>query len=260
MKDFIKNDVWYGLKNIEGWMALSLRTVKSMNRRSKLGALWVAISAAVFVSAVTAVYSLVYSMEVVELLPYITVGFITWNFVSGCFVTMPTIFQTNSAYITKKNLPLTLFIAANVSEKVIIYLLQSSVILVVCIACETGFSPEIFILPVSLFLLAFVAFSASYLFATIAVKYRDFGEIIKSSVLLIFLLTPILWKPDFIGTRKFIVDFNPFYHYIHVIREPIIGHQIPWHSLGFTLGSGISLFLVGMTVMARYRHRLVYWI
>ena len=144
------------------------------------------LSAAIFVSAVTLVYSLVYSMETVELLPYITVGFITWNFVSGCLITMPTIFQANAAYITK-NLPLTMFIVANTFEKAIIFLMQSLVIIFVCLTCRTGFSIALLVLPFSLLLLCFTAFSASYLLATISVKYRDFGEVIKSSILLIFL-------------------------------------------------------------------------
>ncbi len=260
MSEFFKNDFCPGIRNVEGWLALSNRTVKSLNRRSKLGVLWAMLSAAIFVASVSLVYSTVFSMNLSELLPHITIGFISWNLIAGSLASMPTLFLSYSSYITQKNLPYTLYIVANATEKLMIFVFQSAVILVVCCIIKTGLSPVLLILPISLALLFITAISASFSIALIAIKYRDLGQIINSSLLLIFLLTPIIWKPEFSGQRKFIVDLNPFYHYIHVIRSPILDHQIPWISLGVTLLTAVLFFCLSMFLMGRFRHRLVFWI
>ena len=69
MAEFLRNDFIPGARNIEGWLALSGRTVKSLNRRSKLGVLWAMLSALFFVAAVSFVYSTVFSVNLSELLP-----------------------------------------------------------------------------------------------------------------------------------------------------------------------------------------------
>ena len=173
---------------------------------------------------------------------------------------MPALFQTYSAYISQKNLPFTIYVLANASEKLMIFVFQSAVILLVCGSLNTGLSAALLILPISIGLIFFAAVSASFTIALVAIKYRDLGQIINSSLLLIFLLTPIIWKSEFSGDRKFIVEFNPFYHYINSVRMPILEHQVPWTSLLVTLTTGIVFFFLSVYLMGRYRHRLVFWI
>ena len=83
---------------------------------------------------------------------------------------------------------------------------------------------------------------------------------VNSSILIIFLLTPIIWKPEFSGKRALIVELNPIYHFIHIIRAPILEHEIPLMSLLVISGICLSFFLLGFVVMAAYRHRIVFWL
>ena len=258
--DFVKSDFLPGILNFGRWKALSLRSLRAMNRRAKLGFLWVIMSATVFVVAVSLVYSLVFNIDVDVLLPYIATGYITWALIMSALTSMPILFTTYAAYITQKNLPLTVYVTANAFEKMVVFIAQSLVILVTCCIFKTGVSLALLILPISLTLIFLTAIGASFFIGVAAVRYRDLGQVVNSSLLIIFLLTPIIWKPEFSGKRALIVELNPIYHFIHIIRAPILEHEIPLMSLLVTSGICLSFFLLGFVVMAAYRHRIVFWL
>lgn len=258
--DFVKNDFFPGISNVGRWRALSLRSLRAMNRRAKLGFLWVILSATVFVVAVSSVYSLVFNVDVNVLLPYIATGYITWALIMSALTSMPILFTTYSAYITQKNMPLTVYVTANAFEKVVVFVAQSLVILATCCIFKTGLSLALLILPISLMLIFLTAIGASFFIGVAAVRYRDLGQVVNSSLLIIFLLTPIIWKPEFSGKRALIVELNPIYHFIHIIRAPILEHEIPLLSLLVSSGICFGFFLLGFVVMAIYRHRIVFWL
>jgi ABC-type polysaccharide/polyol phosphate export permease len=74
-------------------------------------------------------------------------------------------------------------------------------------------------------------------------------------------ITPIFWPPDTLkGTEHLVfVDFNPFYHVISVVREPLLG-QVP--SIANYL-SVLSLTIAGWALtylfLRRFRSRIAYW-
>ena len=51
-------DLVPGLLNVDRWKALSHRSLRLMNRRTKFGFLWVILSATIFVVSIGLVYSL----------------------------------------------------------------------------------------------------------------------------------------------------------------------------------------------------------
>ena len=94
----------------------------------------------------------------------------------------------------------------------------------------------------------------------VATRYRDIPEIMNNIMQIAFFMTPILWMPDMIGRGLGVLDFNPFYHFVELLRAPLLG-QAPdalswWVVLGITAGGWIVAFLL----FARYRGRVAYWL
>ncbi len=63
-----------------------------------------------------------------------------------------------------------------------------------------------------------------------------------------------------LGNRRFIADYNPLYHFINLIRAPLLGETpalLSWMvaSLMLIFGGALSLLL-----FARFRSRIAYWI
>ena len=258
--DFVKNDLFPGMFVTARWTSLSNRSLRNMNRRARLGFLWVILSATIFVVAIGLVYALVFNTDRGTLLPYIASGYITWALISSSLLSASSVFPTYRNYITQKNLPLTVYVTSSAFDKIIVFLAQSVVIVTTCCVFKTGLSLALFVLPLSLLLIFINAIGTSFILGVMAVRYRDLGQVVASSILIIFLLTPIIWKPEFAGKRTLIVDVNPFYHFINIVRAPIIDHEIPMMS--FVVATGISLLslVIGSILMATYRHRIIYWL
>jgi ABC-type polysaccharide/polyol phosphate export permease len=79
---------------------------------------------------------------------------------------------------------------------------------------------------------------------------------------LLFLLTPIMWMPESVRGKavSFLLDFNPFYYLLVIVREPLLGH--PPDVFIWLIAGAISLtsFLAGHVLYGRFRHRVAYWL
>jgi lipopolysaccharide transport system permease protein len=93
-------------------------------------------------------------------------------------------------------------------------------------------------------------------------RYRDLSPIINSMLQILFYLTPIMWMPDRLSQRagSYLIDFNPLYHLIAVIRAPLLG-QAP-SELSWIVSSGVALFgwAVTLIIYSRYQRRIAYWL
>ena len=79
---------------------------------------------------------------------------------------------------------------------------------------------------------------------------------------LLFLLTPIIWMPSSLRGKatSALVDYNPLYYLIEVVRGPLLGSP---PGLGVWLGAlaaAIASMLLGLTIYGRFRHRIAYWL
>jgi ABC-type polysaccharide/polyol phosphate export permease len=61
-----------------------------------------------------------------------------------------------------------------------------------------------------------------YLIALICVRYRDIVQIITTWFTVLFFITPVMWKPDFLpGDLHLIVEFNPLAQFLEILRNPL---------------------------------------
>jgi ABC-type polysaccharide/polyol phosphate export permease len=74
-------------------------------------------------------------------------------------------------------------------------------------------------------------------------------------------LTPIFWSPDQLtGRAEFLAQFNPLFHLIAVVRDPLLGVPptlLNWLAVGLVTLVGWTIAIVMLT---KLRHRIVYWL
>src|SRR5690606_25007200 len=68
--------------------------------------------------------------------------------------------------------------------------------------------------------------AASLYLGMISARFRDIPPLIISFVKIVFFVTPIFWTPDLRQGRTFVLDINPFYHLVEIVRAPMLG-QVP---------------------------------
>jgi lipopolysaccharide transport system permease protein len=108
--------------------------------------------------------------------------------------------------------------------------------------------------------LLFVIFSSVFL-SIVATRYRDIAQLSSLIFQLTFLVTPIMWKIDFIP-EQYRVYFliNPFASILELIRNSLLGMAYSvhaWYSLIIWLVVSIVLALI---VHNKYRRNFIFWL
>jgi ABC-2 type transport system permease protein len=135
--------------------------------------------------------------------------------------------------------------------------------------CHPGLSWTILLAIPGFLLLAVNAAWVTLLFGIISTRFRDIPQVINSLIQLLFYGTPIVWPVDQLlagGARSGvswilpIVKANPLYHFMQVVRAPLLGQSFTpgnWIVVGSITIVGWALALVAMR---NYRARVSYWV
>ena len=99
-----------------------------------------------------------------------------------------------------------------------------------------------------------------YVLAMACVRYRDLIQVVTNWMLLIFFLTPIMWKPDFLPQEyHFLIEYNPLAQFLELLRNPFLGRPVSafaWLSSGVIAIGGA---LLALPIIGRYQRRVIYW-
>ena len=126
---------------------------------------------------------------------------------------------------------------------------------------------EFFLFIPGLFLLLVNGVWVAMFFGIIATRFRDVAPLLEALVQLLFYVTPIVWMTDTlheqggaVSQRARIAELNPLYHYLEVVRSPMIGEPVAaYHWLIVIACTLVGLF-IALLVMKRWRFRVSYWV
>ena len=260
-------DLTRGWGQYELWLQLGWQDIKQRYRRSVLGPLWITIATGVMALALGLLYSMLFQIPVRDFLPHVTVGFIVWGFISGCIKDGANVFIENEGLI--KQLPSALSVHVyRLVWRQLLFFAHNMVIwlaLVLIFRLELGWDLLLFIPALALMILNGVW--VTMLFGIIATRFRDVAPLLEALVQLLFYVTPIVWTTQTlkeqrgdVAQRAMLAELNPLYHYLEIVRAPLIGRDLAayhwWIVLAFT---AVGL-LAALLVMRQWRFRVPYWV
>ena len=76
----------------------------------------------------------------------------------------------------------------------------------------------------------------------------------------LFFFTPILWQVETLKNRTYLAEMNPVFHWIEIIRAPLLGHLPSVSNYLWSLASLVVLFILATYYLGRYRSRIAYWL
>jgi ABC-type polysaccharide/polyol phosphate export permease len=248
------------LKHSDLWLALGSWDVRRMYRRSVLGPLWLAVSSAVFVGGIGALYGVLLKQPLDVYLPHIAIGYIVWLFASGTIVAGTTALVNEGAILKQVAIGTPVVILRVLWRQILIALHQSAVPLLVLAFFHKWPGVSFFwVIPGLALLLANVSWMTALL-AIVSARYRDIPPIVASVLQIVFFLTPVIWPRDRMQDHLWLVDLNPFAHLTEIVRAPLVGGPLPLYAFAYcAVMAGIGA-VVTFIVFARTRDRLVYWL
>ena len=262
-------DLTAGWQHRELWSHLGWQDIKQRYRRSVLGPIWITISMAVTAVALGLLYSQLFGLPLDFFLPYVTVGFIVWGFIQKCISDGSEIFISNEGLIRHLPAPISVHVYRMVWRNILFF---AHNLIVYFVMLAIFYSDKFHVGWGSL--LAIPAFAllvvngmwVGLLMGIVATRFRDIPPVTESVVQLMFFMTPIVWVYDDLlngakvppGAR--LVEFNPFLHFVEIIRRPMLGQSFVLHYWVVALVITVAGWLLTLLFLRNYRARVSYWV
>ena len=128
--------------------------------------------------------------------------------------------------------------SVDVLRTIIQFMHQVLIIFAVFIVFDLPLSPLSLISLLGLGVLILNGFWLTVFFGIAGARYRDLTEVITAIMRIAFLATPIIWLPMERGSDGIMgafLTYNPFYHYLELIRAPLMGNDIAPVSIAVVL-------------------------
>ena len=229
-------------------------------RKSFFGPTWITLNMLVTIVALSFVFSGLFGMDIYTYMPFVYCGLLSWNFIS--FVIQDSVLAYVNGAIKNFNFSV-IFFPLKVTFKNFVVWAHN---LLIYFFILLFINHEILNLKIIFFFLALPiyflnAFSIAFIVGIISLRYRDIGEIFKNAVYLLFLITPVFWDPSILaGKKRVLVDFNPLYHMIEIMRQPMLGNIPDIQSYIWCLAVTLINIILALIVIKKNESNKALWV
>ncbi len=220
----MKSDISVAIKYFDLYYFLAKQDLKSRFRRSYLGIYWIVVQQLFFSLIAGFVWSRIFGIKAADFIPFLTIGSVLWAFISAAMVEGCTTFVVAHGYLKQLPLPQSIFIFRILLSS-LFYLAVGlcTAIGVLIIFGKFNILGIFYTLPGVIILICYfyaVAGSLAYL----GLRYRDLQHAISSMLTLLFIVTPVLYPPEFLIQKGvgIMIYINPLASLIEVIRYPLL--------------------------------------
>ena len=253
-------DLREGLQRHTLWVNLGLQEVKQLYRGSLLGAAWIVVSFLLFGAGLIWFFGALSSSEASWFATYLLIGLWVFQYISVAITGACTVFIAAEGWLRSQRLPMSLF-AYKITFRNVFNLALTGVALAIALVFlrhELTWG-ALWAIP-GLLMIIYTSVWVSLLLGFVTARFRDLQHIVATIMRFAFLMTPVLWVADELGTRGRFANLNPLTHYIAIVREPLLNGQVVmfhwWLVLAMT---GVGT-LVTFVVFARFRRDLIFWL
>lgn len=242
---------------------LAYEDIKQAYRRSRLGPFWLTLGMGIQIATMGLVFGLIFKTEMHTYLPYLAVSIVTWGLISttvneGCMT-----FISAEAIIKQLRLPHLQHVLRVVWRNTLTTGHNAVILPLLFLVFLKAPSWAIVALLPGVCLLLLNLIWAVWLLGMMSSRYRDLPPIIGSVMTIAFYLTPIMWYPKLIendSLAHLLLGLNPFYHWVQIVRLPILGQWPTIENWVLALLSAGFGWLVTLVVYKKYKNMIAYWV
>jgi len=238
-----------------GWDA-----IRESHQRTLFGPLWRTLSVATFVLGVGLLFGQILQIRAVAFLPYLATGYLAWLLIVGTISEASGTFLRQKNLILSSNIPYSVYVFENVARNLISFLFGVPVVAGTLLWYGAPGLGMVLMSIAGLLIIAVNGFSASIFLGIVSLRYRDVRETIRAIMRFVFFLTPIIWQPEMLSGRAYLAQLNPFTHFIALVRDPLLGTSPSLVSWAVCLAITAAGLAAALTVFAKMRHRIPFWL
>lgn len=242
------------------WGRLGWNDILQRYRRSVLGPFWLTASMAIMVIALGVLYAALFNQPIDAFLPYFCVGILVWTLMASYMTESGALFTGSESYIKQICLPYSVYVYRASWAKLIIFAHNFLIYFGVLLYFRIWPGAVAMLAIPGIIIVVLNGTLASLTIGIVSARFRDIPQLIASIVQILFFITPIFWRPESLRGHTHVVDFNPFFHLLEIVRAPLLGNVPAAANYFAVLLLTFINIAVASVFFARYRARIAYWV
>ncbi len=248
------------MNNFKKAFQLAKLDIKERYIRSIIGPFWITISMLLTIICLGVVFNFLFKQSLEDFFPYLGIGLIFWSYINSTILEACKIGQENRGNFKNYNINYDFYIAKHVIKQTFVLFHHLVIILLIIFWFNIKIEPKIILISISLISSSVLLFYLSKIVFYLSTRFNDLEQIIMSLLTFSFYLTPIIWKKKFLSEYQYLVDYNPFYHIIHIFRSLLLNEPMYLKSLVIVIAMTLVLILVSKIVEMKLKKQLIFWI
>lgn len=242
------------------WLYLGFQDIRLRYRRSMIGPWWVTISTALMIGALGFLWSNIFVTPLKTYMAFFATGYVFWIWISSQISEATVGFIQFESAIRQTNLPFPVYILRLSVRNIIILLHNLVIVFFVIFMIGDGFNINtLYIIP-AILLIQFMLIMLCIIIAIFCTRYRDMNQVIIVLLQIIFFFSPIIWQPSSLKSHYELLQYNPIFHWMEIIRQPLLGNIASMDSWMFVIINASFLFLFTTFVLGKFRNRISIWL
>jgi len=253
-------DLIDGLRYWELWSTHGWNDIRQRYRRSIVGPFWLTISMGMMIGGLAYLYAGLFGQSIDTYLPYVAVGMIVFNLISGIAQEGSLTFIASGRIILQTKAPLSVYVYQMLWRNLLIFAHNMCIYLVLLLFVKVNIGLASLLAIFGLFLILLNGVWVGIALGALSARFRDVPPIVASVMQIAFFLSPVFWTPEALKGREAFVQFNPFYYLLEVVRMPLLGEVPSLNIWLIVIAFNVVSALVAIMFFARYRARISYWV
>ncbi|WP_411849796.1 ABC transporter permease [Stenotrophomonas sp. LGBM10] len=253
-------DLQEGIKGAKVAFYIAMGDIRARYRRSVLGPFWQSLATAIGVVGLGLLWSQLLNIDREKFIPTLTAGLIIWQMLSGVLIESCGLFVRQASIIRNVVMPLSVHPMSVVTRYLVNFVHSLLVFLIVVVFMHIDVNWNTLLFFPGMLLVVANLLWLSFVFGVLGARYRDLEYGVASVMPMLFLISPVMYRLEFLPFSSLILEFNPFTYLIEVLRAPMLGH-VPSMTTYIVL---VVMALVGWILAFWFLHkaklRLPFWI
>jgi len=253
-------DIWDGWTKRNLWTTIGLHDVRQRYRRSVIGPFWITLSTGIMIGALGFLYSHIFKIDMKEYLPFLAAGFFVWGLISSLVIEGCQAFNSSENLIKQLSAPLSIYVYRVLWSNLLTAAHNVWIFVLVAFFFSVQINWSIVLVAPALALILLNGLWVGLLLGLLSARFRDIPLIVSNIIQVMFFMTPVIWRADMLPERVLLLYANPFYHFVEILRAPMLGNAPSAENWLSTLSITVVGWVIALAFYTAYRWRIAYWV
>ncbi|MFA6302906.1 MAG: ABC transporter permease [Legionella sp.] len=257
------SDYWNGLLLWRLWIYMAVADIRRRYRLTLIGPFWTTLSLAIFILCMSYLFATLWHNDIKTFMPYFSAGYICWILIATTITEGCTTFISAEGLLKQIELPYSTFAWVVVTRNFLVFLHQIFIFILVALVFQVQPTLNTLLIIPGLILFFFSASWLAILAGLLCARFRDAQQVVASLLQISIFLTPVFWPVNQLepGMRtSILINGNPLYHYLSLIRQPMLGQAPEFISWVIVASIAILGWFITMNVLSKKYKSLIFWL